>query len=52
MPGITFDLPVVPDQLLQQLRTLAISGKTDPVVTLKAAAGEIPLYGDGLNVRD
>ena len=32
---------------------MAVPGETDPVVILKAAAEKpIPLYGDGLNVRD
>ena len=41
------------DQLQQQLRAWQYPEKLIPVVILKAEAGEpIPLYGNGLNVRD
>ena len=49
----TFDLPVVLTNCSNNYGPWQFPEKLIPVVTLKAAAGEsIPLYGDGLNVRD
>ncbi len=49
----TYDLPVVLTNCSNNYGPWQFPEKLIPVVTLKAAAGEpIPLYGDGLNVRD
>ena len=49
----TFGLPVVLTNCSNNYGPWQFPEKLIPVVTLKAAAGEaIPLYGDGLNVRD
>ena len=49
----TFGLPVVLTNCSNNYGPWQFSEKLIPVVILKAAAGEaIPLYGDGLNVRD
>ena len=49
----TFDLPIVLTNCSNNYGPWQFPEKLIPVVTLKAAAGEeIPLYGDGLNVRD
>ena len=49
----TFGLPVVLTNCSNNYGPWQVPEKLIPVVTLKAAAGEsIPLYGDGLNVRD
>ena len=49
----TFGLPVVLTNCSNNYGPWQYPEKLIPVVTLKAAAGEsIPLYGDGLNVRD
>ena len=40
-------------QLLEQLRAVSISGKLIPVVIQSCLARKpIPVYGDGMNVRD
>ena len=49
----TFGLPVVLTNCSNNYGPWQFPEKLIPVVTLKAAGGEsIPLYGDGLNVRD
>ena len=49
----TYGLPVVLTNCSNNYGPWQFPEKLIPVVTLKAAAGkEIPLYGDGLNVRD
>ena len=49
----TFGLPVVLTNCSNNYGPWQFPEKLIPVVTLKAAAGEtIPLYGDGLNIRD
>jgi len=49
----TFGLPVVLTNCSNNYGPWQFPEKLIPVVTLKAAAGQpIPLYGDGLNVRD
>ena len=49
----TFGLPVVLTNCSNNYGPWQFPEKLIPLVTLKAAAGEsIPLYGDGLNVRD
>ena len=49
----TFGLPVVLTNCSNNYGPWQFPEKLIPVVTLKAAAGEeLPLYGDGLNVRD
>ena len=49
----TYGLPVVLTTCSNNYGPWQFPEKLIPVVTLKAAAGEsIPLYGDGLNVRD
>ena len=49
----TFGLPVVLTNCSNNYGPWQFPEKLIPVVTLKAAAGDdIPLYGDGLNVRD
>ena len=49
----TFGLPVVLTNCSNNYGPWQFPEKLIPVVTLKAARGEpIPLYGDGLNVRD
>ena len=49
----TFGLPVVLTNCSNNYGPWQFPEKLIPVVTLKAASGEpIPLYGDGLNVRD
>jgi len=49
----TFGLPVVLTNCSNNYGPWQFPEKLIPVVTLKAAEGEsIPLYGDGLNVRD
>ena len=49
----TYDLPVVLTNCSNNYGPWQFPEKLIPVVILKAAAGEsIPLYGDGLNVRD
>ena len=49
----TFSLPVVLTNCSNNYGPWQFPEKLIPLVTLKAAAGEeIPLYGDGLNVRD
>ena len=49
----TFGLPVVMTNCSNNYGPWQFPEKLIPVVTLKAARGEaIPLYGDGLNVRD
>ena len=49
----TFGLPVVLTNCSNNYGPWQFPEKLIPVVTLKAAASEsIPLYGDGLNVRD
>ena len=49
----TFGLPVVLTNCSNNYGPWQFPEKLIPVVALKAAAGEsIPLYGDGLNVRD
>ena len=49
----TYGLPVVLTNCSNNFGPWQFPEKLIPVVTLKAAAGEpIPLYGDGLNVRD
>jgi dTDP-glucose 4,6-dehydratase len=49
------DLPLadIADELLEQLRPVSVSGKTDPAMILNAVEGKkLPIYGDGANVRD
>ena len=49
----TFGLPVVAEQLFQQLRPLAVSGKTDPASDhVCAGSAPLPVYGNGENIRD
>ena len=49
----TFALPVILTNCSNNYGPWQFPEKLIPVVTLKAAAGEpIPLYGDGLNIRD
>ena len=49
----TFGLPVILTNCSNNYGPWQFPEKLIPVVTLKAAGGEsIPLYGDGLNVRD
>ena len=49
----TFELPVVLTNCSNNYGPWQFPEKLVPVVTLKAASGKpIPLYGDGLNVRD
>ena len=49
----TYGLPVVLTNCSNNYGPWQFPEKLIPVVTLKAAAGEtIPLYGDGLNIRD
>jgi dTDP-glucose 4,6-dehydratase len=49
----TYGLPVVLTNCSNNYGPWQFPEKLIPVVILKAAAGEaIPLYGDGLNVRD
>jgi hypothetical protein len=49
----TYGLPVVLDQLLQQLRPLPLPGKADPGHhPERAARRPIPVYGNGENIRD
>ena len=49
----TYGLPIVLTNCSNNYGPWQFPEKLIPVVTLKAAAGEkIPLYGDGLNVRD
>ena len=49
----TYGMPVVSDELFQQLWPLSFSGKADPRGDPERTGGKpLPIYGDGGNIRD